>query len=267
MKNKLRRMTSEIRQDKSFDKLANKFSNNIYGKSKGKLRQDLLMFYLDKYLELSTPSRLPIQVLDAGGGTGVMTKALLSLGHHVVLNDISHDCLQQAESECEGLKGLTIQHQEIMRLSSTKSYDLVLCHAVMEWLSSPYETLNHLMSLVKVGGHISLSFFNKDAHLFGNVLYGNFEYINNDLSVKNRVALNPQYPLSPRDVLSFLNKINEFEVIHTAGIRCFHDYLKPTEFQETRYDELKEIELRYGQEEPYKWLGKYFHVLLKRVSK
>jgi S-adenosylmethionine-dependent methyltransferase len=253
-------------QDKSFDALASKFSNNIYGKSKGRLRQDLLIYYLDKYLALSAPDSLPIDVLDAGGGTGVMTKALLSLGHKVVLNDISLDCLRKAESDCEGLSGLTIQHQEIKQLTPEQPYDLVLCHAVMEWLSSPYDTVNHLMSLVKPNGHISLSFFNKDAHLFGNVLYGNFEYIQNNLSVKNRVALNPQHPLSPSDVMNFLNEKKEFEVIHSAGIRCFHDYLKPTEFQETRYEELKDLEQRYGCEEPFKWLGKYFHILLKKVG-
>lgn len=252
--------------DKNFDSLATKFSNNIYGKSKGRLRQDLLMHYLDQYLDLSEPSQPSKNILDAGGGTGVMTKALLSLGHRVVLNDISIDCLRQAESTCKGLRGLTTKHQEIMHLALEEPYDLVLCHAVMEWLTSPYDTLRHLMSLVAIGGHISVSFFNKDAHLFGNVLYGNFEYINNDLSVKNRVALNPQHPLSPTDVMDFLEGKKEFDVVHSAGIRCFHDYLKPTEFQETRYDELKDIEIRYGHKAPFKWLGKYFHVLLKRVS-
>jgi S-adenosylmethionine-dependent methyltransferase len=266
MRKKSSNRGSDNKADKSFDSLANKFSNNIYGKSKGKLRQDLLMHYLDECLNLSSDEQPPMRILDAGGGTGVMTKAMLSLGHQVVLNDISLDCLQKAEADCHGMDGLTIQHQEIMQLAIEPKYDLVLCHAVMEWLSSPYDTLEHLLSLVDVGGHISLSFFNKDAHLFGNILYGNFEYINNNLSVKNRVALNPQHPLVPIDVINFVTEKAGFDIVHNAGIRCFHDYLKPTEFQETRYEELKDIELRYGSQEPFKWLGKYFHMLVKKVA-
>ena len=258
-------MTSK-EKDRNFDSIATKFSKNIYGKSKGRLRQDLLFFYLNQHLNLNSEEYSKLNILDAGGGTGVMSKALLELGHQVTLADVSSDCIEQAISHCEGLEGLKTLNSEIIDLESSQRFDLVLCHAVMEWLSEPYESLEYLTSLVEPGGYLSLSFFNKDAHLFGNVLYGNFEYIDNNLSVKNRVALNPQNPLKPADVIAFINGLEEVDIVHTAGIRCFHDYLKPVEFQETRYDELKAIELRYGTNEPFKWLGKYFHILLKKAG-
>ncbi len=55
-------------QDRNFDDLADKFSQNIYGTTKGKIRQAILWDELEKILpDLSSH---PLSVLDAGGGIG-----------------------------------------------------------------------------------------------------------------------------------------------------------------------------------------------------
>ncbi len=55
-------------QDRNFDDIAEKFSRNIYGTTKGQLRQAILWQDLDHVLAEMGPQKL--RVLDAGGGEG-----------------------------------------------------------------------------------------------------------------------------------------------------------------------------------------------------
>ena len=55
-------------QDRNFDDIAEKFSRNIYGTTKGKLRQAILWQDLDRVL--AEMGDRTLRVLDAGGGEG-----------------------------------------------------------------------------------------------------------------------------------------------------------------------------------------------------
>ena len=55
-------------RDRNFDDIAEKFSRNIYGTTKGQLRQTILWQDLDKLL--AEFGDRPLRVLDAGGGEG-----------------------------------------------------------------------------------------------------------------------------------------------------------------------------------------------------
>lgn len=245
--------------DQSFDKLASKFEKNIYGSTKGQLRQELLEYHLHGHIPLKVPG---LDILDAGGGTGVMTEVMLKLGHKLTLTDISSDVLSLAEEKLGTSSNLIIQHTDILSLPA-KQYDVVICHAVLEWLSDPISVITKLVELVKPGGYLSLSFFNHHAQLFGNVLYGNFDYVEQGMNKKNIVRLSPNNPQKPKDVLNQLER-ESLSIIHTAGIRCFHDYLKQPEHQNSGYAQLKALEIKYGSQEPYLWLGKYFLVIAQK---
>ena len=253
------------RQDQSFDKFADKFEKNIYGSTKGRLRHELLVHHLHDYISPdSLPfNSLPLDVLDAGGGTGVMTKVLLDLNHRVTLSDISFEVLSLAKNKLGENSNLDIQHKNILSLNNKKQYDLVVCHAVLEWLQDPFEVIRKLVDLVKPGGHLSLSFFNHDAQLFGNMLYGNFDYVDQGMMTKNIVRLSPKNPQKPKAILSHLNTL-PVQVVKQAGIRCFHDYLKQPEKKTSDYEQLKRLEIEYGSTEPYLWLGKYFLIISQK---
>jgi S-adenosylmethionine-dependent methyltransferase len=248
------------KQDQSFDKFADKFEKNIYGSTKGRLRHELLVHHLADYTLVNDRA---LDVLDAGGGTGVMTELMLDRGHRVTLTDISIEALALAKQKFDDKTNLDIQHIDILSLSSVKKYDLVVCHAVLEWLQDPFEVINKLVNLVKPGGHLSLSFFNYDAQLFGNMLYGNFDYVEQGLKNKNIVRLSPNNPQKPKEILAHLGAL-PIQVRKKAGIRCFHDYLKQTEKQTSQYEQLKQLEIEYGSIEPYLWLGKYFLVIAQK---
>lgn len=246
--------------DQNFDFIADKFEKNIYGTSKGQLRHELLTHYLTQTIEFS---QAKLSVLDAGGGTGEMSKELLGLGCEVTLNDISADSLHLAQEKCDQHQALHIIKGDILSLAEGKVYDLVICHAVLEWIADPYAIIDKLLRLTAKQGLLSLSFFNKDAQRFGNLLYGNFDYVQQGMKVKNQVRLSPNYPLYPKDVLDYL-KGQQVQIISRAGIRCFHDYLQDKSMQVSHFTELKQAELNYGSTEPYIWLGKYIHLILRK---
>ena len=248
------------KQDQSFDKFADKFEKNIYGSTKGRLRHELLVHHLHEYTSLEGQS---LDVLDAGGGTGVMTAVMLDLGHRVTLSDMSSEVLALAKQKLGENINLDIQHTDILSLSHKKQYDLVVCHAVLEWLQDPLEVMRKLVDLVRPGGHLSLSFFNYDAQLFGNMLYGNFDYVEQGMLTKNIVRLSPKNPQKPKVILSQLETL-PVQVIQKAGIRCFHDYLKQPEKQSSDYEQLKKLEIQYGSTEPYMWMGKYFLIIAQK---
>lgn len=248
-------MHKQYSQDQSFDRIAEKFEKNIYGTTKGRLRHELLEHYLLQHL-----SATPMRVLDAGGGTGVMSKTLAALGHQVLLNDVSEDALSIARQKLADFSQVSYHCGPLQSLAEQEPFDLILCHAVLEWLSQPLDAIDGLLTKLAPGGKLSLSFFNRDAHLFSNIIYGNFDYIDKDFVVPNRVRLNPNKAVCPAEVLHFLEAAG-MQVVHKAGIRCFHDYVRDKSIQTTHYEQLKAKELEYGTSHPYVWLGRYFHLI------
>lgn len=243
----------------SFDGIANKFDQNIYGTTKGKLRHQLLLHFLSPYINAS-----PMHILDLGGGTGMMSAEFAKKGHHVTLLDISNDVLDIAKQRLRPYSSAQFILGELATLPPEhhNKYDFVICHAVLEWLVDPLPALLEMRKLLTIGGRMSLSFFNYDAKVFSNLLYTNFDYVDKGLPTKNNVRLNPHNAQKPKDVLAVLNSSEQFTVHESRGIRCFHDYIRDKSRIEGTYPQLFEMEVRYSGEEPYKWLGKYFHIML-----
>lgn len=244
-------------KDQSFNGLAEKFNRNIYGTTKGRLRHQLLCDVLSEVLA-DEPAQ---NIIELGGGTGVMSAFLAGLGHQLTLTDISEDILTIARQQLDA--GIAVRQADLFAIDDLGEFDVVVCHAVLEWLARPFEALSILADRLRPGARLSLTFFNRDAALFSNAVYGNFDYIARGMKVKNQVRLNPQQPLVPKAVIAEVEKLG-FEVQSMRGIRCFHDYLRDRQMADSKYDELLALEREYGQREPYLWLGKYFHLWLEK---
>ena len=86
-------------RDRNFDDIAEKFSRNIYGTTKGQLRQTILWQDLDKLLAEYAGQTL--RVLDAGGGEGQTAILMAQRGHHVTLCDLSAEMVARAQRAAE----------------------------------------------------------------------------------------------------------------------------------------------------------------------
>ena len=250
-------------QDKNFDLLAQKFAKNIYGTPKGEIRAAVL--WRDLSLALTRFGERRLRILDAGGGFGYFSQKLAALGHELVLCDISSEMLAQAKVMIDASEtplNISLIHSPIQALSREQngSFDLILCHAVAEWLIDAKSTLTNLTQMLNEDGLFSLMFYNKEAMRFHSLVSGNFDYVTADFKIKKKVRLTPTHPLFIQEVKDWFSEWN-MAIICQSGVRVIHDYLKHSQPADFDYDKLLAMELAYSQQEPYISLGRYVHFI------
>lgn len=253
-------------QDRNFDDIAEKFSRNIYGTTKGLLRQAILWQDLD--ILLAEMNDGPLRVLDAGGGEGQTAIRMAQLGHHVTLCDVSQEMLKRAQAAAEekGVSGnMHFVHCPVQDIAQhlASPVDLILFHAVLEWVADPVAVLQKLWSVLRSGGALSLMFYNADGLLMHNMVAGNFDYVQVGMPKRKKRTLSPDYPRAPAEVYRWLEQIG-WQITGKTGVRVFHDYLRDKTQQQRSFEMLLELETRYCRQEPYISLGRYIHVTARK---
>jgi S-adenosylmethionine-dependent methyltransferase len=134
------------KQDRIFDGLAKRFSQRIYDSPKGKIRLAILQDDLQKTINLNKP----LKILDMGGGLGQMSIWLAKQGHQVTLCEPASDMLNVAQKSITDL-GLTnnvqLSNNSLKRHCTklSEQYDLIIFHAVLEWLAEPQNNIEILL--------------------------------------------------------------------------------------------------------------------------
>ncbi|MCF6246567.1 MAG: methyltransferase domain-containing protein [Desulfobacula sp.] len=255
---------------RNFDDLAPKFQRKIYGGFKGRVRLAVLQKDLSQFLPriFDNPNRRPLRVLDAGGGYGPYSLQLAQMGHHVTLCDISGKMLEKAAQRVSKKKltpNVNLVHCAIQELPENKKgpYDLVLCHAVIEWVQDPQDLITHLLRQLDQKGMLSLTFYNLNGMIFKNLLRVNYNKIIKEEYAGWPGSLTPTFPRDPADVLHQLDQQNVNIICH-SGIRVFHDYILNPEDKEKHLETVLDLELKFSRRMPYRDLGRYQHILGKK---
>lgn len=248
--------------DRNFDDIAEKFAQNIYGTSKGSLRQAILWDELQRILSQQPPR--PLHIADAGAGQGQTALQLAQSGHCVTLCDISTEMLnraQQAAITQGSTKNLHFIHCSAQQLPEqlTTPLDLLLCHAVLEWVVQPQALLAALWHCLRPGGALSLMFYNANGLLIHNIVAGNFAYVARGMPRRKKRSLSPEHPRVPAQVYQWLEQAG-WQIISKTGVRVFHDYLRNKNQQQANFTELLELERHYCHQEPYISMGRYIHI-------
>jgi len=249
-------------EDRNFDNLVERFERRIYGTFKGQLRLALLQEDLGPLRDGP-----PLDVWDAGCGLGQMTCWFAEAGHRLTACDISEKMLQRAQAAARE-KGLAIDfhHAPAQALAPRlPPQDLVLFHAVIEWLAQPLETLATVTDRVKPGGHLSLLFFNHHALVYRNALLGGWRlrYILEEKWLGKGRKLTPPHPQKPEALRRWLIE-RGFDIIIQTGIRVFHDYMSEAALAESDLDELRALERKYCRAPTFRDMGRYIHLLARR---
>lgn len=262
----------DANRDRNFDGLVERFTKNVYGGLKGQIRLAVLQRDFQQYFEFVVAPQQgakPLRILDAGGGQGQFSLTLARAGHHVVICDISAEMLAQArrQAEAEGLlESVSFVRGAIQALPahlSDTEFDLVLCHAVIEWLAQPQTLLPCLYRYLKPGGQLSFTYYNRGALIYKNLLRGNFAKIMNNDVEGARGSLTPICPMEPAVINQWMEELG-FISLGSSGIRVFHDYIFDAEVRERDRDNLLAMELALSQQDPYRYLGRYIHVMARK---
>lgn len=252
-----------MKQDRNFDDIADKFVRNIYGTTKGRIRQAILWQDLDTLLAAMPAG--PLHILDAGGGEGPISRQLARRGHQVTLCDLSRAMLDKAEAAArqDGVLGrMRFIHSPVQQIEThlPAPVDLILCHAMLEWVAEPQPVIQCLARCLRPGGALSLMFYNRHGLVMRNMVLGNFAYVEAGMPKRKRRSLSPDYPCDPAQVLLWLHQA-DLTVTARSGVRVFHDYLRDKQQQTDCFAQLLALESRYCRQAPYVDFGRYQHVI------
>ena len=255
----------KIQKDQNFDTLINQFEQRVYETYKGDWRLKLLKEDLQPFYQ----SRESLTIWDAGCGFAQISLWLAEKNHQLTLCDLSEKMLHRAEQEFSQAN-LTAQfhHQAAQNLApQLPQFDLILFHAVLEWLAEPLPSLEIVASKVKNGGSLSLLFYNRNAMVYTNALKGAWRWKNllNDSYMGKGSKLTPPNPQYPHEVIAHLQNLG-FSITAQTGIRVFHDYLSKNTLAESPESELFELEYRYCRMPTYRDMGRYIHLLAQRTD-
>jgi ubiquinone/menaquinone biosynthesis C-methylase UbiE len=120
---------------------------------------DLLAPLYDRVIKYKEPVKIielggfPIEgiVLDAGGGTGRVSQALIGKAAHVIVLDLSFGMLQKATQK-DNLKAVC-SHTESLPFSD-ESFDAVVMVDALHHVCDQSKTVLELLRVAKVGGRI-----------------------------------------------------------------------------------------------------------------
>ena len=266
------------RADRSFDAIADHFEKKVYGGLKGEIRLAVLRRDIFEYsTQTSEALGRPLRILDVGAGLAQIAIELAAQDHSVVINDISANMLDKAKASAEKIdKKLDITWyvcpyqalEEKLAQTETEKFDLIMSHALLEWLAEPAAVMDFFDEHLTDDGALSVCFYNPASFDYRNLIMGNFNLLDslldgNDYKADNKKSLTPNYPVAKEEVESWL-KAHDYQTVRSSGLRVFHDYAPLKRGGHNDPDAVIRMELRYSQLEPYKWLGRYLHILAKR---
>ncbi|QRO14205.1 methyltransferase domain-containing protein [Moraxella osloensis] len=262
-----------MNQDRNFDDISAHFEKKIYGGLKGQIRLAVLRHDIFGWVKSwqQTHNR-PLRVLDVGAGLAQISIELAKDGHDVTINDISANMLgiakQNAGEAAQNITWHTCPYQQLDD-KLTGKYDLILCHAVLEWLAEPKLIMDFfdrwLVDDSAEKGVLSLCFYNPASFVYRNLVMGNFNLLHNKDFKADNGSLTPNHPVAKDEVLAWIND-HHYQILHTSGLRVFHDYSPLKRGGHTNPQAVIEMEVAYSGQDPYKWLGRYLHFLVGKAN-
>lgn len=247
--------------DRNFDDLLSKFKRNIYSTLKGQIRLAVLQRDL-----AFLASGQPLSVLDAGGGLGNLSRWFAQSGHRVLLTDISDEmlCYAQDKAKQQALADFSTLKLPLQSLSELNThYDLVINHAVLEWVTEQEYCLQQLVDRVAPGGYLSLMVFNHHGLLFHNLTAGNLVHVANGMKTRKK-KLVPSHPLAQEQVEQWLTRMGMQPVL-VSGVRVFNDYIRDQRDQLTD-QQIIDMELKQSREKALIPVSRYLHLLYQKPT-
>lgn len=244
-----------------FDALSAHFQDKIYASFKGQLRlaileRDFLQF------DLLTRS---FATLDIGAGQGQFARVLSAHGHQMTLLEASETMLNLAKTRfAEHQLTANFIHDELQNIPQrlTHSYDLILAHAVIEWLEDPLSIIPIVKGLMHSNSTVSLLFYNVNGLIYHNLIRGNYRYVEKNNFRGEAGGLTPISPVDPAILQQALETAG-FEIIHQSGIRTYYDFMTKENKQKISTEDHLKMEMHCSTKPQYLPNARYLHWLIR----
>ncbi|MEO6470765.1 MAG: methyltransferase domain-containing protein [Aeromicrobium sp.] len=197
----------------------------------GPVRTEVMWQSVLDAVALAGGSGAALDILDLGGGTGGDAVRLALAGHRVTVVDPSPDALaslhrRSVEDGVEGtVAGILGDAADLASHVPAKSFDLVLCHGVLEYVDDPGQALAAIALVLRPGGLVSIVVASRHSAVFARALAGDFEKAES-LFAASAQDWNLRADGPRKYVLAEINDLlsaHRLTVIDTNALRVFAD--------------------------------------------
>ena len=232
----------------------------------GRVRSDLAFGNLEDFIPRSRAER-PLCALDVGCGTGATAVRLARMGMQVALLDLSPAMLEIAKRTAQdaGVKDkVVVQLGDAIRLEnlfSTASFDVILCHNVLEYLDDPIAVLRRASRALRDSSAIlSVLVRNRAGEVFkAAIKEGDLVVAENNLTAEwgQESLFGGRVRLFNSDGLQAMLKAASLKPIAERGVRVLADYLPPRISRSAEYGRILELERKLGSQPEYAAVARY----------
>jgi len=264
-------MTSEADSER-FQSGAKKYAVYL-GTPEGRLRSDLAFANLEDFLPVQGKDLLC--ALDLGCGTGATAVRLARLGFHVTLLDSSSamlDIAKRAAREAEVTDKVVMRQGDATQLADlfdTRSFDLILCHNILEYCQDPRSVLRGAARALRDSSAIlSVLVRNQAGEVFKAAIQaGDLAAAKNGLTAEwaEESLYGGRVRLFTLDSLRGMLRELSLATIAERGVRVLADYLPPRISRSAEYQRIFELERKLGSRPEYAAVSRYTHCLSRNV--
>jgi S-adenosylmethionine-dependent methyltransferase len=232
----------------------------------GRLRSDLAFANLRDFISIP-PAENSFHALDVGCGTGEIAVRLAHLGMRVTLLDSSPAMLNIANRTAEEAgvgDRVVLQPGDATRLPTLfpdASFDVILCHNVLEYLDDPTAVLCGAARLLRDSSSIlSILVRNRAGEVLkAAIKEGDLAAANDNLTAEWGLEslYGGRVRLFTRDSLRVVLQAASLAVIAERGARVVVDYLPSRISRSEEYDRILELERKLSCQPEYAAIARY----------
>ena len=221
------------------------------------------MFYELIFRQLDVPNDKKLKILDFGAGF------CITADHYAKYHDVTaFEPNDEMSSLRVGNNAYTLIREGIERLSAVEdnSFDLVICHNVLEYATDKEAILERLVRVLKPGGRLSIVKHNLYGRVMASALL--FDDPKTALSLLNQENENSMF--GKRDVYSneWLVKLleGEMDLVDTYAIRTFFGLSSNNDIKYTDewYQSMLELETKTYSIDEYKKVAFFNHLIFEK---
>ena len=232
----------------------------------GRLRADLAFANLRNFLPPPQPQK-SLSALDIGCGTGATAVRLAGLGMHVTLLDSSPAMLEMARRtarEAGVAEKIVLQDGDASRLMNSfpdASFDVILCHNVLEYLDDPIPVLRGAARALRNSSAIlSVLVRNRAGEVLKAAIQsGDLAGAENNLTAEwgQESLYGGRVRLFTPDSMQAMMQAAALAITAETGVRIVADYLAPQISRTANYERIFELERKLGSQPEFAAIARY----------
>jgi S-adenosylmethionine-dependent methyltransferase len=236
----------------------------------GRLRSDLAWENVRALLPRDRSKR---RALDVGGGTGLASMQLARMDFEVVLLDGSDEMLRIARQQVEASRltaRISFCHADVGQLAGlfdAESFDIVLCHNLLEYTEDPSTTVQDIAQVLRKDGVFSVLVRNRAGEVLKEAIRsGDWKLATTNLTADTVVdtLYGEAVRVFPPDVVRDLCVRAGLEIVAEYGVRVFFDYLGMESLTDATYSRIFELESTLGARPEFSAIARYIQTIARR---